>query len=380
MNIVIIGWYGTETIGDRAILAGLFHAFSQAYGRISIKIGCLDTLLTERTILEDYDFFLRCSKNKLNLVSLFDSRRITELDNAIKWGDIVVIGGGPLMEIEALYMLCYAFEKAKILGRKTVAAGCGMGPFKTERLLRLAVDIINLSDVTVFRDSKSKELYESYSKSKHNNCFASIDPASFASQCYRDLNENGMPFLNNDYIAVNFREPPKSEYAGLYDLGDEYFVNMLKSISKTYSTNIHLVPMHTFWLGDDDRFMLNRICRKVALPNVFVYNKPLSLEQTMNVFSNARCCYGMRFHAVLLQTILNGRNVVLDYTDPQKGKIANLLNQFDLMESYKERYVSLVTRPFIPLNCDMTTKTDISKDIIDCFEDIYIKCFINLVS
>ncbi len=41
MRILIIGWYGTETIGDRAILAGLISFFSKVYRCFEIKIGSL---------------------------------------------------------------------------------------------------------------------------------------------------------------------------------------------------------------------------------------------------------------------------------------------------------------------------------------------------
>ena len=40
-KIVIIGWYGTETIGDRAILAGLLHLFAETYSSLEVSIGSL---------------------------------------------------------------------------------------------------------------------------------------------------------------------------------------------------------------------------------------------------------------------------------------------------------------------------------------------------
>ena len=37
MIITVIGWYGTETIGDRAILAGLISLFNKSYTYFEIK-------------------------------------------------------------------------------------------------------------------------------------------------------------------------------------------------------------------------------------------------------------------------------------------------------------------------------------------------------
>ena len=57
MKITIIGWYGTETIGDRAILAGLFSVFAKVYEDFEIKLGSLYPFFSERTINEDYSFY-----------------------------------------------------------------------------------------------------------------------------------------------------------------------------------------------------------------------------------------------------------------------------------------------------------------------------------
>lgn len=369
MNITIIGWYGTETIGDRAILAGLFNLFTESYGKISVKLGCLNTLLTDRTIDEDYDFFIRCANNELLSLKLFDSRRKTELDQSLKWADVVAIGGGPLMEIEEMYMVHYAFKKAKKYGKKTIIAGCGMGPFKTNLYLKLGVEIVEYSDLTIFRDSKSLEVFRGNSNLK-NNCYASIDPAVFAAYLYKE--EKKEKGSRGDYISVNFREPPVIDYKGLESLTDDYFVNIIRTISESNNAEIRLVPMHTYWIGDDDRCFLNRICRKAGLSNVSVVNKPMSLEETMNTFLNSISCYGMRFHAILLQTILNGKNVILDYTNPHNGKIINLLNQLGIKSLYINQYVSLVNNAEIPPRIRELSKINIDNSSLLSFKKIYI--------
>lgn len=379
-KIAIIGWYGTETIGDRAILAGLCHLFCESFREMDIRLGCLDTLLTERTIDEDYDFYLKCSSGKLHNISLFDSRIKKNVDATVDWADLVVIGGGPLMEIDAMFMLLYAFRKAKKLHKKNVVAGCGMGPFKTERMARVASEIVDLSDIAVFRDSKSLEIYRTYS-GNNKKALASIDPAVFATQCYMNFLEKSNGY--DKYIAVNFREPPVSEYKGLENVGDDFFVRILVDTINNFDCSVRLVPMHTYWVGDDDRYLLNRICRKLNRTEIFVYNKPLSLEKTMEVYANAECCIGMRFHAVLLQTFLNGRNYIIDYTDPQKGKIINLLNQIGLKSNFNNsnRYISLVNHPAkTVMACPPYEKFNVEKKDIKAFKNVYLDNFLKLQS
>ena len=106
---------------------------------------------------------------------------------------------------------------------------------------------------------------------------------------------------------------------------------------------------------------------------VDVQNRPLSLRDTMEVYRDARYCYGMRFHSVLLQTILNGNYYILDYTDPTKGKIVGLLESLGIYEQVKQagKYVSLVdgTNEF-STNTGVPVK--IANSIISDYRSIYI--------
>ena len=64
-----------------------------------------------------------------------------------------------------------------------------------------------------------------------------------------------------------------------------------------------------------------------------------------------------------MQTILNGNNIILDYTDPKRGKIIELMRQLNIEDVYKDRYLSacqvhskITIKPFgdTPYKMDMT--------------------------
>ena len=137
----------------------------------------------------------------------------------------------------------------------------------------------------------------------------------------------------------------------------------------------------TVSVGCDDRISLNRIAKEIKSPKVEILTFPPSLEETMDIYRNASLCIGMRFHAVLLQTILNGNNIILDYTDPKNGKIIELIRQLDMGDFYRERYLSvsqvhdnITINPFkdMPYELDTTrieqysnTYTDLLTKILD---------------
>lgn len=342
VKVTVIGWYGTETIGDRAILAGLISLFSSVYHDFHIQLGTIYPFFTERTLLDDYDFMQRCASSNLK-ITLFDSQKNKELDRAIQNCDVLVMGGGPLMGMYSLYMVEYAFEKARKLHKRVMILGCGVGPMRRKIYECSLINIVRNADLVVFRDEMSVSEYNRLSN-KGNETLASVDPALFAAMVFKK--EDTM--LNDDYakdkIVACLREFPV-EYK-IHAKIDETKINarlidFIKEYAETQNKEVLLLPMHTFAVGTDDRVFLNKLRWSVGVDKVFVENTPLTLEQSMHYFSTAFFCVGMRFHSVVLQTVLNGKNIILDYTDPNTGKIGNFIKQINAFDKYKDKYVSL---------------------------------------
>ncbi|MFH1457010.1 MAG: polysaccharide pyruvyl transferase family protein [Patescibacteria group bacterium] len=345
MNITIIGWYGTETIGDRAILAGLFALLNNKYNNCNFFIGSLYPFFTKRTINEDYDLY-NCFTNKKLSIQIFNSKKITELNDAIKKSDLVIMGGGPLMHIDELSIIEYAFKKAKKINKKTVIAGCGIGPIFNKKHQKTLINIINYSNVTILRDNASKDylldIYQKHKKSINNKLHVSYDLS--VKCCFDYLNLKNNNESNSKYIAVNLREFPKIY---LQDQNKSYainkrlvkFINNLANKYKDYA--IKLIPMHYFCVGQDDREFLNKIKFNLNKTNVMVQNKNLNLRETLDIYRKADFTIGMRFHSVVFQSIVNGNNFILDYTGNEYGKISSFIEDFDNDNFYKDRYINL---------------------------------------
>jgi polysaccharide pyruvyl transferase WcaK-like protein len=343
VKITIIGWYGTETIGDRAILAGIFTFFKKAFGEFEVKLGSLYPFFTQRTLNEDYSFWEE-SCDYIFPVQIFDSKKARELDNAIKDSDLVLMGGGPLMHIEPLFMVEYALKKAKKLGKTTALLGCGVGPIFSRKFKKSLINIVNSSDLILLRDSFSKkyleDIFDEYVATLQKKIYISFDPAV---QCAKDFNRLFRQDVELDTIAVNLRDFPQeySKDRNDIDINKKLyeFVDFLASNFPGH--NISLVPMHYFHIGNDDREFLNKIRFELDKKNISVQNKPLSMVGTMKVYSHAKFNIGMRFHSVVLQTMVSGKNFVLDYTEPNKGKIAGFLNDIDQAGFYSDKYICL---------------------------------------
>ena len=343
LRITIIGWYGTETIGDRAILAGLISLFNKTYQDFEIQLGSLYPFFSERTLNEDYAFYKEIIGIDFKF-NIFNSKKSKELNNALKHSDIVLMGGGPLMDLDELFMVEYAFKRAKKLGVKTALLGCGVGPLFKPKYQKSVLEIAINSDLIILRDTKSKEnleeLYQTFNMPfDEKRINTSYDPAV---ECVLEYNKITKCNREN-YIAINLREFPreykKDKNSGNINVDLERFIGEVSD--KFEEREIRLIPMHYFHIGTDDRVFLNKIEQHLNRPNITVQNSNLTLKETIETYQNSYFNIGMRFHSVVLQSIASGRNYILDYTEPNKGKISGFIMDIDRDSFYEKRYIAL---------------------------------------
>lgn len=378
-KITIIGWYGTETIGDRAILAGILRILSLSVDSFELRIGSLYPVLTERAFLEDYPFYVQCAGKDFS-VKIFNSAKTRELRKSICWCDILMMGGGPLMDLDCMSMPDYAFSFARSKRKKTILMGCGWGPLKNPLCIKQSNSLVRHSDAVIMRDELSVVLCRNSLPTSENGkrIVGLIDPAFFAAQVY--MRNKQFP-REEKRISINMRDIC---YDSNYVSSEKEKITailkgIIRDIALNYSENeILLVPMHTFHIGGDDRYLLNKMAFDLRLGNVSVQNDPRSLEQTIDIFYNSRFCVGMRFHSILLQTMVNGKNYVIDYTDPAKGKTIGMMKQLGIDQFYQNQYFSLQTYLSDSSRIQFRMSNDVDRycqrwEVIDEYLDRYLK-------
>lgn len=380
VQITIIGWYGTETIGDRAILSGIVSLISEAYQDVCVWLGSLYPVVSEHTLIDDADFLNRCTqyRNGKMKLELFYSGNAKELRTAISKSDLLLVGGGPLMDIMQMHMLDYALSYAKRKNIKTAICGCGWGPLKSPEFISVASDIIVKSDIVLLRDPLSVEMCKKM-VGKEKKIEALVDPSFFALQFFMNERKK-VDRESSSLISINYREII-SDIQGTYSSTlEKDLIVLTQKIAENFKNNmVLLVPMHTFAIGGDDRILLNRIAGKVKMDNVLVQNVPLSLEDTMDKYFSSSFCIGMRYHAVLFQTVLNGCNFILDYTDENNGKTIGLLRQLNAEKNYTHRYVSLRKKETIDFDIRAELhRFFIDEHFINTMRSKYISYFSNL--
>lgn len=369
MNICIVGWYGTETLGDRAILDGILAVFHQLVGEYTCYLGSLNPFFTERTILEDQLIYQKTAPGCR--IKIFDEKSKEQMKQAVMASDYVIMGGGPVMELAELKLLIRAFKMARRAGKMTVLMGCGLGPLHMPEYYQLATNLIYLSDKVIWRDNLSAELCKEISG--RSDIYVMDDPAIISAQQYKATMQKN----KRDEVAINFRAFPR-EYGNNKGMTMDNIRELLLSLSKQFV--VRLIPMHTFFIGGDDRAFFAEICNQELRGKVSVQYVPQNLYQLYETYFNANACIGMRYHSVVLQTILNGNNYILDYTNPKIGKIKGFLQYKQLEAFYSERYFNMQSgNRFDVAKCidQISQNKNYEYDISECSLEKYCKVLSN---
>jgi len=343
MRVTVIGWYGTETIGDRAILLGIASILGKAAEKVHFNIGSLFPFYTEKTIREDASFFeLVGEKANQFSFSVFNSKHQNALTTSIDESQLVIVGGGPLMHINPMYILSFGFKYAQKKGIKTMVFGCGVGPLHKPKHIKATENLLAHSDFTLFRDEKAEEYLAKIGIARKGD-FIGVDPAVLSTLAFKDRYGTKQK-VENSYGVICLRAFP-SEYstASISEKVNAFLEEKVAELLTQTEMDLLLLPMHYFHVGGDDRIFLSELKRKLNNPRVRVQEKPLSTMETMECMRDAEFCVGMRFHSVVLETILNPDVHVLDYTEPGIGKISGFMELVGLPTVDNRRYINLQT-------------------------------------
>lgn len=329
-QIFITGWYGTETVGDKAILAGIIIELSKKYTKpFSLILTSLYPEVTNRTIRE------LNLKIDVDVIYCYSSDFISY----IKGSDLVIMGGGPLMDLEVLSLPLIAFKVAKEYNIQTIIYGCGIGPLKFRKFKNSVKEIIKLADHIYLRDQRSINIARKWAKSK-SIIKLTGDPAK---QYVNLIEKKILPkkekiltcFLREWSIEYN-RDVSLLEFKERKEKFEDNLAEFIKHKASELKVNeIKFEHMHNFIVGKDDRDFSRYFIKKYFLDfDIHVsYNKKLStVESIIESMKKSEYNVCMRFHSVLFADTMKTNYCAIDYTNG--GKILNYLSDNKKLTNY----------------------------------------------
>ena|GEM_PF-192667 len=320
-HVLITGWYGTETAGDKPILGELVHFIKANAPDCDITLTTLDRKVSQQTNRE---------LKELEHVTLVDTDR--GYDPAlIESVDAVIMGGGPLQQIAQTEYVWRMFAEANRQAKARVIFGCGVGPLYSERLRTMVGAVLQMATAGFLRDDQSRDLALRLGGDPSLGC--ACDPALAYLQ--RWVADAPVPSSNDGAIRIaGLVRANTNEYIrdiSYYELKNvnlqtaSRIARILESVCTSRRAVATLLPMHALWVGGDDRMFNRQIAAcfdaKTAVRVERVY---LPLDALLAALRSARAAVAMRYHGHLFCMALGIPFLSIDYTG-KPGKVHSLV-------------------------------------------------------
>ncbi len=311
-HILLIGWYGTETAGDIAILAGVIGKYAKNHPNARFTLLSLFPHYTAITIND-------LPANLLSHIKVFDYAS-EDAKLAADVADALVMAGGPLMDIPQTAMIASLFFRFAERARPRIIEGCGIGPLNIEQYRDNVIAIARLATEITVRDHDSAKRLRQWDIKKPIE--VQPDPA-------RDyIRSLGIAWngLSSEIITCFLRELT-SEYpqATTQEAAEKVLIDFLQQLLETYpQARIELLAMHYFPIGNDDRLFARKIAAKIGNKRLIVPMEPLSPRELIERMACSAFCIAMRFHSVVFAHTIGAPFIAIDYT--AGGKIAGFLS------------------------------------------------------
>ncbi len=327
-RVLICGWYGTETLGDKAILGGVISAIRQALGDVQFTLVSLFPYVSEMT---------RLQMTELVDIQIVDPKEGIRITASM---DLVVFGGGPLMaQIDQLAEMEVIFSAANKHGIPTLIAGCGVGPLGNQWHNKSIARILSAASMRIYRDAKSLELAAILGVDVTNDIVAEDPAFTWLKKQLGDLKTK--PPADHKILLLGLRDFPYVEYAKhlstekSMEAKDHYENAVITALEKLSSQHSDLLirplPMCTNHFGNDDRWFYRRLFRNnerlINCLDLSLLGPELTPLKYCEAFRGAHVVLAMRFHSLVFALGLGAPAIAIDYT-LGKGKVRSLAEQF----------------------------------------------------
>ncbi len=310
-RILLVGWYGTETAGDIAILAGILQDYLGENPNLQFILFSL------------YPYYTRLTLQEMDS-ALVNHVTVLPYHGPLAWQatqtcQAVVMAGGPLMDIAETHLIACLFRIFRHEGKPCLVEGCGIGPLNVAEYRQNVIHIARLANRLRVRDQASRELLESYGLRK------TIEVRDDPSRTYVRKTTIRYTGQSSKVIRCFLRELTH-EYPQALTPEDasQRILQFLKDLLGWYPEHrIELWAMHYFPIGNDDRRYARRLATAIDSDRLIVEYRPHIPEEILRAMADAEFCICMRFHSVVFATTIGAPFVAIDYT--AGGKVHGFL-------------------------------------------------------
>lgn len=313
-KILLIGWLGTETAGDKAILDTVINRIKSDYDRPQITVASLYPFVTRNTLWE-------LGLDDISVIHTYSGEYRECCENSSE----VVFTGGPLMDMDCLGIVLAAFRYAQASNINTRIIGCGIGPLYGKKYIDAVKEIVVLTDKVSVRDHASKDWIKR--NTWRNDIEVTGDPA--IEYVKKWLESDGVTEETNSYLGCYVRALPDAYIKYRSDIDkqtmkeryEQGIANIIRYISEKTGMAPFYVPMHTFSIGEDDRIFIRKLIEKYLYDiNYYYQDMHYKPQEILKIMKACRVNLCVRFHSIVFADTLGSDFVAIDYTDGGKNQ------------------------------------------------------------
>ncbi|RCK31764.1 hypothetical protein TH19_20300 [Thalassospira profundimaris] len=306
----VAGWYGTETAGDKLILLGIAQQIWAVNPKASIVLITSNIYYSVSSINELASLASSSGSHPelvsqlLNQVEVRGDFIVPRLGK----GDILIFGGGPIMDDATLFLwLCWV-KRLHRRGGVSGILGCGWGPLRLKLTRRWAQELVDAADGTILR--------------QHSNMVTttSLDP-SFLTwpiiRHYRSDRRNG--------TAINIRFVPK-QYGAPPAKNINQQITWLEDKLSWLQTIVPLSGVSIFSTHELDQE--GDLKTTATLMSHFKKNvdmTPPTLHDILSLLGHSQFSIAMRYHGAIISLLMGCKVLGIDY-NKGGGKLSFLYN------------------------------------------------------
>jgi len=307
-RVVLSGYYGFDNAGDEAVLHGIVTALKKIDPEIDI------TVLSNAPLRTAGEYG----------VGAVDRWSIKEVAGAVKESDLVISGGGSLLQdVTGVKSICYYLGillLGKLMGKPVMIYAQGIGPITTKTGEILTRFIVKKVDLITVRDEKSREELLKL-KITGPQLQVTADPVLLLEPAAEEV-EKGLEFLRDiglgeqlkrkkNVIGVSVREWPRCRPV------KEAVARVCDDLVGC-GLEVLFIPMH--FPGD------LRVSKEIAgmmKSRSFIIGKQVDPPLLLGIVSHLNLVLGMRLHSLIFAAAAGVPSIGISY-DP---KVESFLKQ-----------------------------------------------------
>ena len=325
-KIMIYGWYDGMNLGDDAMMLSINNFLKKNnkdviyYNFKNNKLNYFNKDLGKIKYIDRYNNQLIKNKilRKVKKIIVYSKKLILGDKEIKQFEKVIFMGGGYINslwsnELKEIFFLALMAKRNKC---KLYFTGQTSGPYNNLVDKFLAKTVYKIADGVTVREKNSFNLLKSYGV---NNLNYGVDDFYLF-----DIN-NKIKSKNYDkYFILNIKKFEN------YDEGIEKIVQLAKNINKKTGFNIALVPF-----GKGKRSADLECSKKISTIlseekiNNFIVDVN-SLDDIIDVFSNAEFTLGMAYHSLVISLYFNKSAIALYDGEYYKSKITGILSHYKL--------------------------------------------------